>query len=251
MKRARILINHAVVDVTSENGKLWLTDHGHVVDTSAAIWLPPTSAQIIGLAVNSARHADECQINIPDNPVLYFKLPNSLIGDKASVQRPDGVSLYTPQVELVVEIGTPAHRVSKENALNYVSGYSILNNFTAQDYVKGYYRPPVKAKNFDGSGVLGPWIISADEIDNPDALSVATTVNGKVVSSGSTADYLHSVADVIAYISDFMTLAPGSLITMGTIGGLVNVEAGDEVSVEISSIGSVTNRLIDTKAFYA
>ncbi|MET4692664.1 fumarylacetoacetate hydrolase family protein [Endozoicomonas lisbonensis] len=251
MKRARILLNNTVVNVTSENGKLWLTDDSSVIDANSVEWLPPKSAQILGLAVNSARHGDECQVNIPDNPILYFKLPNSLTGDKSSVQRPDNVSFYTPQSELVVEIGKAAHRVRKEDALKYVSGYTILNNFTAQDFVKGYYRPPVKAKNYDGSGVLGPWIVSADDIENPDSLSVTTTVNGKVVSSGSTADYIHSVADAIAYISDFMTLAPGSLITMGTIGGLVNVEAGDEVTVEISGIGSVTNTLVDSRTFYA
>ncbi|AMO54692.1 hypothetical protein GZ77_24185 [Endozoicomonas montiporae] len=250
MKRARVLIDNSVVNITSENGKLWLTDDGRVTDVTSAQWLPPKCAQIIGLAVNSARHGDECQVTIPENPILYFKLPNSLTGHNTPVQRPDQVNFYTPQAELVIEIGKAAHRVRKEDALKYVSGYTLLNNFTVQDFVKGYYRPPVKAKNFDGSGVLGPWMVSADEIDNPDALSVTTTVNGKVVSSGSTADYIHSVADVIAYISDFMTLASGSLITMGTIGGLVNVEAGDEVSVEISGIGSVTNSLVDTEAFY-
>lgn len=251
MKNARILLDKTVIDVTSKNGEHWLADDCSVVDTTSASWLPPKCVQIIGIAVNSARHADECQINIPDNPILYFKLPNSLTGDKSLVQRPDDVHVYTPQAELVVEMGKEAHRVSKKDALNYVSGYTLLNNFTAQDFVKGYYRPPVKAKNYDGSGALGPWIVSKDEIENPDVLTVTTTVNGKIISSGSTADYKHSVADAIAYISNFMTLAPGSLITMGTIGGLINVDAGDEVTIEIEGIGSLTNTLVDTRAFYA
>ena len=251
MKRARLLLDNSVVNITSEDAETWLADDGSVVDTDSAEWLPPKCAQIMGLAVNSARHGDECQVNIPDNPILYFKLPSSLTGNKNPVQRPDKVDFYTPQAELVVEIGKTAHRINKEDALDYVSGYTLLNNFTAQDFVKGYYRPPVKAKNFDGSGVLGPWIVSADDIKDPDALLVTTSVNGKVVSSGSTADYIHSVADAITYISDFMTLAPGTLITMGTVGGLVNVNAGDTVTIEIRGIGSLTNTLIDTETFYS
>ena len=246
MKHARLKYQNQIIDITEKNDNEWVSSGGIPVNLNACRWLPPAHGSLIGIAVNSVRHGDECQIEIPENPIIYFKLPNSLTAHQCPVQRPDGVKMFTPQAELVVIIGRKAHRVNKENALEYVAGYTILNNFTVQDDVKGYYRPPVKAKNHDGTGALGPWIISADRIPKPDQLMTTTKVNNKVVSEGTTEEYIHSVADAITYISDFMTLQPGTLITLGTVGGLVNVNAGDEVEVTIEAIGTLNNTLVTT-----
>lgn len=250
MKHARVLYQDQVIDITDNGDGVWVSTRGVPVSIEACQWLPPGYGSLVGLAVNSIRHADECQVEIPKNPILYYKLPNTLTGHKCPALRPDNVQLYTPQAELVVVIGRKAHRIDKAEALNYIAGYSILNNFTAQDYVKGYYRPPVKAKNFDGSGALGPWIVSADRITRPNQLLVTTKVNDKVVSQGTTEEYVHSVADAITYISDFMTLLPGTMITMGSLGGLVNVIAGDRVQVKIKGVGKLTNTLVTPEAFY-
>ena len=250
MQHARVLYQNQRIDITDNSDGVWLSPRGVPVNTDVCQWLPTGYGSLIGLAVNSVRHADESQVEIPKNPILYFKLPNSLTGHKCPVLRPDDVAMYTPQAELVVVIGHKAHRIDKTEALNYVAGYTILNNFTAQDYVKGYYRPPVKAKNFDGSGALGPWMTSADQIANPDQLVISTRVNGKTVSEGTTEEYVHSVADAITYISDFMTLQPGTMITMGTVGGLANVKAGDKVQVKIKGIGKLTNTLVTPDEFY-
>ncbi|WP_413113213.1 fumarylacetoacetate hydrolase family protein [Thaumasiovibrio sp. DFM-14] len=206
---------------------------------------------VLGVAVNTDSHAKACELQLPKNPILYFKTPNTLVAHEAPVQKPDQVSFYTPQAELVVVIGEVIHRIEKEQAMEAVSGYTILNNFTAQEWVRGYYRPPVKAKNFDGSGALGPLVVAAEQIADPHDLAVTTKVNGEVISNDSTASYVHRIEEVIYWAASFLTLYPGDMIAMGCVSQLTPVNAGDVVEVTIDGIGTLRNTLVSEQQFYA
>ncbi|MGF1703074.1 fumarylacetoacetate hydrolase family protein [Photobacterium makurazakiensis] len=250
MKKAHVEYQGQRKTILSKDGINWVDEAGAAIDVQRVSWLPPASGSLVGLAVNTARHADEVEMELPENPVLYYKLPNTLIGHKDVIQRPEQIKWLTPQAELVVVIGKPAYRVTKADALGHVEGYTILNGVTAQDYVNKYYRPPVKAKSFDGTGPIGPWIVSADEVGNPDELVVTTRINDEVISIGSTADYKHSVADAITWISSFMTLRAGDMIAMGTPCALAELNEGDLVEIEIEKVGKLENTVVNEMMFY-
>ena len=140
-------------------------------------------------------------------------------------------------------IGRTARRVKAADALAHVQGYTVANDYAVRDYLENWYRPNLRVKNRDGGTVLGPWLVSADEVPDPQALSLGTTVNGTVVQQGHTSNMVHTVAALIEYLSDFMTLQPGDIILTGTPEGTVNVNAGDEVVCHIAGIGRLTNTL--------
>ncbi len=251
MKQARVLFQGQQQQVTQNEAGQWCMPSGQVLGTHELEFLPPAQGNILGVAVNTVRHAEECELELPQNPILYFKLANTLVGHGQPVQKPDQIDFYTPQAELVVVIGKDAHRIAPEQALEHVAGYTILNNFTAQEWVRGYYRPPVKAKNFDGSGALGPAIVPASLIANPNQLTVQTRVNGELLSQASTADYVHSVEQVIAWAASFMTLRAGDMITLGGLNPLVALQPGDQVDVSIEGIGSLSSPVVSQAEFYA
>jgi 5-oxopent-3-ene-1,2,5-tricarboxylate decarboxylase/2-hydroxyhepta-2,4-diene-1,7-dioate isomerase len=145
--------------------------------------------------------------------------------------------------ELVAVLGLAAYKVSAEDALDYVAGYTIGNEYTVRDFVGNYYRPPVKAKGHDTFGPIGPWLVSADEID-PTNVEIRTYVNDELRQQGNTKHLRHSVAELIAYLSEFMTLNRGDIIFTGTPKGISHVYAGDKVRVEIDGIGALENDIV-------
>jgi 5-oxopent-3-ene-1,2,5-tricarboxylate decarboxylase/2-hydroxyhepta-2,4-diene-1,7-dioate isomerase len=145
--------------------------------------------------------------------------------------------------ELVVVLGRACRNVTIEDALDYVGGYTIGNECTVRDFVGNYYRPPVKAKGFDTFGPLGPVLVSADEID-PTNVTLRTYVNDELRQEGNTKNLRHSVAELIAYISEFKTLQRGDIIFTGTPEGISHVYAGDVMRVEIEGIGVLENEVI-------
>ena len=179
---------------------------------------------------------------MPDYPLLFHKLPNTFIGHKAKVIRPD-VEYMHYEGELVVVLGQNGRNIPAEDALNYVYGYTIGNECTVRDFVGNYYRPPVKAKGFDTFGPMGPVLVTADEID-PTNTEVRTYVNGELKQQGNTKHLRHSVAQLIAYISEFKTLQRGDIIYTGTPKGISHVYAGDVMRVEIDGIGALENEVI-------
>ncbi len=244
MKLARFAYNGQVHEAVYQNDQLWV---GRVAyDPDDVMWLPPVDARgctAVGVALGYADHAAELKLDVPDYPLLFHKLPNTFIGHKAKVIRPN-VEYMHYEGELVVVIGQNCRSVSEEEALNYVYGYTIGNECTVRDFVGNYYRPPVKAKGFDTFGPMGPVLVTADEID-PANTEIRTYVNGELKQQGNTKHLRHSVAQLIAYISEFKTLQRGDIIYTGTPEGISHVYAGDVMRVEIDGIGVLENEVIE------
>jgi 5-oxopent-3-ene-1,2,5-tricarboxylate decarboxylase/2-hydroxyhepta-2,4-diene-1,7-dioate isomerase len=244
MKLARFAYNGQIHEAIYENEQLWVGSVAY--DPDDVMWLPPVDARgctAIGVALGYADHAAELKLDIPDTPILFHKMPNAFIGHKGKVIRPN-VEYMHYEGELVVVIGRACRQVSRADALAYVGGYTVGNECTVRDFVTNYYRPPLKAKGFDTFGPLGPVLVTADEIDPANA-RIRTYVNGELRQEGNTKHLRHSVAELIAYISEFKTLQRGDIIFTGTPKGISHVYAGDVMRVEIDGIGVLENEVIE------
>ena len=244
MKRARFAYNGQVHEAEFADGQLWVGSVAY--DPDDVMWLPPVDPRgstAIGVALGYADHAEELGLDLPDYPILFHKMPHTFIGHKAKVKRPD-VEYMHYEGELVAVMGQACRSVKAADALNYVMGYTIGNECTVRDFVGNYYRPPVKAKGHDTFGPLGPVLVSAEDID-PTDVTIRTTVNGELRQEGNTRHLRHSIADLIEYISEFMTLQRGDMIWSGTPKGISHVHAGDVMRVEIDGIGALENEVID------
>ena len=243
MKFARFAYNGQIHEGVYEKDQLWVGTVAY--DPDDVMWLPPVDARgctALGVALGYADHAAELGLDIPDYPILFHKMPNTFIGHKGKVVRPD-VAYMHYEGELVVVLGRACRRVPAAEALDYVWGYTIGNECTVRDFVGDYYRPPVKAKGFDTFGPLGPVLVTADALD-PTNVTLRTYVNGELRQEGNTAHLRHSVAELIAYISEFKTLQRGDIIFTGTPKGISHVYAGDVMRVEIEGIGALENEVI-------
>ncbi|VAW42756.1 hypothetical protein MNBD_CHLOROFLEXI01-2874 [hydrothermal vent metagenome] len=243
MKLARFAYNGQIHEAIYKNEQLWVGNVAYNPDD--VMWLPPVDVRgntAIGVALGYADHADELKLDVPEYPLLFHKLPNTFIGHKAKVIRPD-VEYMHYEGELVVVMGQNCRNVSADEALSYVYGYTVGNECTVRDFVGNYYRPPVKAKGFDTFGPMGPVLVTADNID-PTNTEVRTTVNGELKQQGNTKHLRHSVAELIAYISEFKTMQRGDIIYTGTPKGLSHVYVGDVMRVEIDGIGVLENEVI-------
>jgi 5-oxopent-3-ene-1,2,5-tricarboxylate decarboxylase/2-hydroxyhepta-2,4-diene-1,7-dioate isomerase len=175
--------------------------------------------------------------------LIFLKGPNALVGHLGETVRPADANQMHPECELVAIIGKPAHRIRPEDALNYVGGYTIACDYAIREYLENYYRPNLAVKNRDATTPLGPWIVDASDIADPQNLRLRTTVNGEVVQDGSTSDMILPVAQLVSYLAETMTLMPGDMIMTGTPQGVHFCAAGDEVVCEIEGIGRLVNRL--------
>lgn len=218
---------------------------GRPITPSGWKWLPPPHTVIYGLALNFADHARELNFaELPEEPIPFIKNPSSVVAHMAPVVRPAGVRYMHYEGELGVVIGRTARKVSRDQAMHHVSGYTICNDFTVRDFVGNFYRPPIKAKGFDTFGPVGPWIVDAADIPNPHQLSIQTRVNGELRQDGNTRNLIFNIPALIEWFSQFMTLAPGAIISTGTPHGLSDVQPGDTVEVRIEAIGSLINSIV-------
>ena len=244
MKHARIAWAGAVHDATEVNGQLRLAD-GRAPAEAQIVWLPPVEAQtVFAVGLNYADHVRELSFKPPTEPLVFLKGPNTLAGHRAQTPRPASVKFMHYECELAVVIGRSASRVSRDAALDYVAGYTIANDYAIRDYLENYYRPNLRVKNRDSATLLGPWLTDAADVPDPMKLALRTTVNGKPAQQGTTADMIFGVAQLIEYLSSFMTLGAGDVILTGTPEGVVNVNAGDVVVTEIESLGSLTSLIV-------
>jgi 5-oxopent-3-ene-1,2,5-tricarboxylate decarboxylase / 2-hydroxyhepta-2,4-diene-1,7-dioate isomerase len=248
MRTARVAYAGAIHSATPHAEGLQLAG-GRVLPEDAVVWLPPFEAgTVIALGLNYADHvkelARELTVGAKDEPLVFLKTPGALLGHRGHTPRPPGVAFMHYECELAVVIGRTARRVKRAQALAHVAGYTVCNDYAVRDHLENWYRPNLRAKNRDGATVLGPWLVSADEVPHPQALALRTLVNGRVTQQGSTANMVNDVAALIEYLSSFMTLSPGDVILTGTPEGVVNVDVGDEVVCEISGIGRLVSSIV-------
>ena len=251
MKRARVAHAGAIHEATPAQaaGSLRLAD-GRLVAEEAVVWLPPFEVgTIIALGLNYADHAKELAFNAQDEPLVFLKGPNSLIGHRGQTRRPAGVTFMHYECELAVVIGRTAQRVARADAMAHVAGYTVANDYAIRDYLENWYRPNLRVKSRDGGTVIGPWLVDAADVAAPPELELQTTVNGRVVQRGNTRDLVFDIPYLVEYLSSFMTLEPGDVILTGTPEGVVDVAIGDEVVCEIEDIGRLVNTIVGDEVF--
>lgn len=205
---------------------------------------PHPHATLFALGLNYADHASELAFTPPTEPLVFIKAPNTVTGDNQTSVRPNNIEYMHYEAELVVVIGKTAHKVSEREAMDYVAGYTVCNDYAIRDYLENYYRPNLRVKSRDGLTPLSPHIVPKEAIPDPHNLTLRTFVNGELRQQGTTADLIFSIPFLIAYLSEFMTLQPGDMIATGTPKGLSDVQPGDEVVVEVEGVGRLVNRII-------
>lgn len=199
---------------------------------------------LFALGLNYADHASELDFKPPTEPLVFIKAPNTFNGDNQTSVRPDNVEYMHYEAELVVVIGKTARKVSEAEAMDYVAGYTVCNDYAIRDYLENYYRPNLRVKSRDGLTPISPNIVPKAAIPDPHNLALRTFVNGELRQQGTTADLIFSIPFLIAYLSDFMTLQPGDMIATGTPKGLSDVRPGDDVVVEVEGVGRLVNRIV-------
>ena len=206
---------------------------------------PLAPGKLIGVGLNYRDHAAETGAALPREPLLFSKLASSVTGPGGEVVRPAYTEELDYEGELAVVIGRRARDVPRERALAHVFGYAVMNDVTARDRQRT--EPQwLRAKGGDTFAPFGPWVTTADEVPDPQALTIRTTVNGEVRQDGSTADMVFSVAALVAWCSGSFTLEPGDVITTGTPAGVgvargTFLAPGDRIRVEIEGLGALEN----------
>ncbi|MEC8602259.1 MAG: fumarylacetoacetate hydrolase family protein [Bacteroidota bacterium] len=207
---------------------------------------PPISrpSKIVCVGLNYAKHAAESGMEVPSEPVLFFKSSSAITGPFDPIILPKNSSKTDWEVELAVVIGKKASYITKENALKHVAGYVLHNDVSEREFQIERLGQWVKGKSCDSFAPLGPFIATTDEIKNPNKLNLWLKVNGKEMQNSNTSDFIFNVEEVISYISQFMTLLPGDIISTGTPFGVglgLNppkyLKEGDVVELGIDGLG--------------
>jgi 2-keto-4-pentenoate hydratase/2-oxohepta-3-ene-1,7-dioic acid hydratase in catechol pathway len=206
--------------------------------------------KIIAIGLNYLDHVGESSVEVPAQPVMFPKWSTCLVPDGADIVIPTGIDEVDWEAELAVIIGKTAKDVSVEDALSYVSGYTCMNDVSArrEQRVDGQWG---RAKSFDTFGPIGPRVVPAAEIPDPQNLGIRARVNGKVMQDSNTKHMIFSVAELIAAASKGTTLEPGDIISTGTPDGVgafrtvpIFLTPGDVVEIEIDGIGVLTNTVV-------
>lgn len=250
MKHARIRYEGSVHAVTVEADTTVRLADGRMLDESQFEWLPPANGSMFALGLNYADHAKELAFAPPTEPLAFIKSPGTYTGHNQVTWRPDNVEYMHYECELVAVIGKPAKSVKRENALEYVAGYTVCNDYAIRDYLENYYRPNLRVKNRDATTPVGPWVVDAAEVPDVSNLKLRTWINGELKQEGTTADMIFDIPYLIEYFSSFMTLQPGDMIATGTPEGLADVVPGDEVVVEVEGVGRLVNRIVSEADFF-
>ncbi len=205
-------------------------------------------SKVLAIGLNYRDHASETTMELPKAPLVFVKTTNSIIGPDASISWPKGLSEQVDyEAELAVVIGRRARDISEDEALGYVLGYTCCNDVSARD-AQFADKQWVRGKSFDTFCPLGPWVVTADEVPDPQSLRIGCRVNGTTLQDDTTANMIFSVAEIISYVSHYLTLEPGDVIATGTPVGVgfarvppVFLGDGDVVEVDIEGVGVLRN----------
>lgn len=218
-----------------------------VPESECKVGRPFLPSNVICVGLNYRAHAMETNLPIPEQPVLFAKWTGAIIGPGESIVLPKDSSKVDYEAELAVVIGQKCKNVAAEQALDYVAGYTCMNDVSARDFQRmdGQWS---RAKSQDTFGPFGPYLVTGEEIPDPQTLGIRCSVNGRLLQSSNTGDMIFSVRELIAYLSRGMTLLPGDVISTGTPQGVgfarnppIFLQPGDQVDVEIDGIGRLTN----------
>ena len=217
-------------------------------------FLPPVlnPEKILCVGVNYAnRNADYGEAEAPKYPSLFYRAPGSLVGHLAGIVRPKESEQLDYEGEIALVIGRAGRRIAAAQALDHVAGATLCNEGTVRDWTRHGKFNVTQGKNWDASGSIGPWLVTADEIDLVKPLRITAKVNGEITQDDTTASMIKSFSDLIAYVSTFMTLKPGDIIVTGTPVKLgprreqpVWLKPGDVVDVEVPQIGVLRNSVV-------
>lgn len=214
---------------------------------------PVEPSTVYALGFNYGRHAEEIEVSYPENPVVFIKAATSVIGHGAPVVLPKaGPDEVDYEAELAVVIGRKGKNISREKAMDHILGYTCANDVSARDWQ--FHRQKnqwTRGKSFDTFCPLGPWLVTRDEVENPDDLGIRSILNGTVMQDSRTSDMFFSVREIVSDLSRSVTLHPGTVILTGTPAGVgfarnpaVYLREGDRITVEIDGIGVLSNPVI-------
>ena len=217
------------------------------IDTRAR--LAPCVAHVgkfLCIGLNFHDHAAETGLPIPAHPILFMKATSSISGPGDDIMRPRNAKQIDWEVELGVVIGKPAKYVTEDEALDYVAGYCVVNDLSERYFQMHLTGQWTKGKSCDGFGPIGPYLLTRDEVPDPQNLDMSVTVNGTTMQNGNSRDMIFSVRQIIAHLSELMTLHPGDIIATGTPAGVgmgqkpdpVYLQDGDEIVTTIAGLGS-------------
>ncbi|MBT3534101.1 MAG: fumarylacetoacetate hydrolase family protein [Rhodospirillaceae bacterium] len=220
----------------------------HSLDAITYLQVIPNARRIICIGLNYREHAEEMGLDFPENPSLFSKWPDALVGHEQDVVRPKASTHYDFEGELAFIISKPGRHISTAAAMDHVAGYCPFLDGSVRDF-QG--QSVIAGKNFQHSGSCGPWMTTADEIADPMNLQLTTRLNGDVVQNESTEQLFYTVPDIIAYVSQFTPLHPGDVIATGTPSGVgagrkppLWMQPGDRIEIEISGLGCLANNVV-------
>ncbi|MEO1293702.1 MAG: fumarylacetoacetate hydrolase family protein [Pseudomonadota bacterium] len=253
-------LSHIITDFGGETVSLRALDELHAIDPER---LPEVDGeQRIGACVidapnffcvglNYSKHAAESGAQVPAEPILFSKATSALNGPNDAVVIPPGSTQTDWECELGVVIGEPCAYVSEAEALKYVAGYCVINDISERHWQRDLGGQWIKGKSAPSFGPVGPWLVTADEIENPQALSLWLELNGERVQNSSTADMIFGVAEIISYMSRFMELRPGDIIATGTPEGVGMgfdpqryLSPGDRLRLSVEALGEQNQSVV-------
>lgn len=233
------LARAAIVGATSD----------HALSAVRLLPVIPDSDKVICAGVNYRAHAEETGRAIPTRPSMFLRMASTLLADGEAMRRPRNSTAFDFEGELAVIIGKPGRLINAADALEHVAGYCCFVDGSVRDYQKFSV---TSGKNFNATGPLGPWMVTADEIPDPASLTLTTRLNGTVMQHSGVDRMIHSVSELIAFASEFTTLLPGDVIATGTPEGVGHrrvpplwMKPGDRLEVEISHIGILRSPIDD------
>ncbi len=221
-------------------------------------YLPPilTGQKIVCIGVNYANRNAEYKdnSNLPKYPSVFLRYLDSFVGHQQNMVRPPESNKLDYEGEIVIIIGKGGRRIPKESALDHIAGLTLMNEGTLRDWVRHAKFNVTQGKNFDKSAVLGPWMMTADEVQDYTNLDIQTKVNGEIRQNDNTKNLMFPFDYIISYLSSFMTLKPGDMISTGTPNGAgarfdppIYLKPGDIVEVEGAGIGILKNGVVDER----
>lgn len=208
--------------------------------------------KFVCIGLNYSDHAKEAAMALPTEPMMFLKATSAICGPNDDLEKPVGATALDWEVELGVVIGTRAKRVSEDAALDHVAGYCVVNDASERTFQLHRQGQMTKGKSHDTFGPIGPWLVTKDEVPDPQALSLSTVVDGETMQNGTTSTMVYPVRMLVSYLSQFMTLQPGDIIATGTPAGVgmgkkptpIYLSEGQVITLSVDRLGQQRHRVV-------